>query len=98
MSGLPAFQAYRLSRQSRFEDFYDVGDGDWGWITTNIDEDGEQFVNLALPETPDDFYFHVFSMSKGLHKCDAHMMLISCEKKNCFLLFCLAPYPYMLLD
>ena len=72
MSGLPAFQAYRLSRQSRFEDFYDVGDGDWGWITTNIDEDGEQFVNLALPETPDDFYFHVFSMSKGPHKCDAH--------------------------
>ena len=66
------FQAYRLSRQSRFEDFYDVGDGDWGWITTNIDEDGEQFVNLALPETPDDFYFHVFSMSKGHHKCDAH--------------------------
>ena len=36
------FQAYRLSRQSRFEDFYDVGDGDWGWITANIDEDGEQ--------------------------------------------------------
>ena len=57
-----------------FEDFYDVGDGDWGWITTNIDGDGEQFVNLALPETPDDFYFNVFSMSKGLHKCDAHMM------------------------
>jgi hypothetical protein len=53
-----------LFRQSRFEDFYDIGDGDWGWITTNIDEDGEQFVTLPLPETPDDFYFHVFSMSK----------------------------------
>ena len=62
---LAFLKAYRLSRQSRFEDFYDVGDGDWGWITANIDEDGEQFVNLALPETPDDFYFHVFSMSKG---------------------------------
>ena len=51
-------------RQSRFQDFYDVGDGDWGWLETNIDEDGEQFVTLEIPETSDDFYFHVFSLSK----------------------------------
>ena len=55
---------YRLSRQSRFEDFYDVGDGDWGWVTANIDEDGEQFYTLPLPETPDDFFFHAAAVSK----------------------------------
>ena len=50
---------FRNSRQSRFEDFYDVGDGDWGWINTNLDHDGEQFFQLEIPETPDDFYFNV---------------------------------------
>jgi hypothetical protein len=29
-------------RQSRFDDFYDREDGDWGWFSTNIDEDREQ--------------------------------------------------------
>ena len=55
---------FRNSRMSRFEDFYDIADGDWGWINTNLDYDGEQFFNLEIPETPDDFYFHVFSVSK----------------------------------
>ena len=55
---------FRNSRTSRFEDFYDVGDGDWGWINTNLDHDGEQFFQLEIPETPDDFYFNVFSVSK----------------------------------
>ncbi|TRY72565.1 hypothetical protein TCAL_06513 [Tigriopus californicus] len=55
---------FRMSRQSRFEDFYDIADGDWGWIITNIDEDGEQFLTLDIPETPDDFYFNIFSLSK----------------------------------
>ena len=27
---------FRFSRMSRFEDFYDIGDGDWGWINTNL--------------------------------------------------------------
>ena len=57
---------FRNSRMSRFEDFYDVGDGDWGWVDTNLDHDGEQFFKLEIPETPDDFYFHVFSVSKEL--------------------------------
>ena len=48
--------------QSRFEDFYDLEDGDWGWFSTNIDEDREQFVTLPVPETPDDFYFYYFSI------------------------------------
>ncbi len=30
-----------------------------------LDEDGEQFYEIEIPETPDDFYFHVFSMSKN---------------------------------
>lgn len=55
---------FLFCRQSRFEDFYDIYDGDWGWVNTNIDEDGEQFLTMELPETPDDFYFHVFSLSK----------------------------------
>lgn len=54
----------RLSRQNRFNDFYDVDDGDWGWLDVNIDEDGEQFYDLEIPETPDDFWISVFSMSK----------------------------------
>ena len=41
-----------------------LGDGDWGWLDVNIDEDGEQFYELEVPETPDDFWFNVFSMSK----------------------------------
>ena len=40
-----------------------AGDGDWGWLDVNIDEDGEQFYELEVPETPDDFWFNVFSMS-----------------------------------
>lgn len=61
---LDQIKKYRLSRQSRFNDFYDVDDGDWGWLDINIDEDGEQFYQLEIPETPDDFWIHVFSMSK----------------------------------
>ena len=57
---------FRNSRMNRFEDFYDVGDGDWGWINTNLDHDGEQFFKIEIPETPDDFYFNVFSVSKEL--------------------------------
>lgn len=40
-----------------------MGDGDWGWYETNIDHDREQFVTFELPETPDDFFFHAFSVS-----------------------------------
>jgi hypothetical protein len=49
-------------RQSRFDDFYDREDGDWGWLSTNIDEDREQFFTLTVPETPDEFYFYYFSI------------------------------------
>ena len=51
-----------LLRQSRFDDFYDREDGDWGWFSINIDEDREQFVTLTVPETPDEFYFYYFSI------------------------------------
>ncbi len=54
---------YLLFRQSRFEDFYDIGDGDWGWFEVNVDHDGEQFITLGIPETPDDFYFHLFRLA-----------------------------------
>ena len=29
-----------------------------------MDHDGQEFKILEVPETPDDFYFHVFSISK----------------------------------
>ena len=48
----------------RYNDYYDY-DGDWGWVTANIDEDREQFYNLDIPLTTDDWYFSVFSISKG---------------------------------
>ena len=47
----------------RYNDYYDY-DGDWGWVTANIDEDREQFYNLDIPLTTDDWYFSVFSISK----------------------------------
>ncbi len=55
------FSCFHL-RQSRFDDFYDREDGDWGWLSTNIDEDREQFFTLTVPETPDEFYFYYFSI------------------------------------
>ncbi len=60
---LPRTYKRSLRRQSRFEDFYDVGDGDWGWTEANMDHDGEQFLTLILPETPDSFFTHAFSIS-----------------------------------
>ncbi len=35
---------FRLSRFNRYLDYYDAGDGDWGWLTENIDEDREQVL------------------------------------------------------
>jgi len=55
---------YLLSRTSRYEDFYDVGDGDWGHFTLNMDHDGEAFVSLELPPTPDVFAFHVLAVDR----------------------------------
>ena len=66
------FQAYRLSRQSRFEDFYDVGDGDWGWITANIDEDGEQGR----------YSIHLTNIMKNIMKIIMNLLSKSCNKKN----------------
>lgn len=57
-------RSYKLSRQARNEDFYDLSDGEWAWLEVNIDEDREQFYTMEVPESPDDFWFHVFSMSK----------------------------------
>ena len=54
---------FRLSRFNRYVDYYD-GDGDWGWFTVNIDEDKEQFYNLDIPLTTDDWFFNVFTVSK----------------------------------
>lgn len=54
---------FRLSRFNRYVDYYDW-DGDWGWFTVNIDEDKEQFYNLAIPLTTDNWYFSVFTISK----------------------------------
>ena len=54
---------FRLSRFNRYVDYYD-GDGDWGWFTANIDEDKEQFYNLQIPLTTDNWYFNVFTISK----------------------------------
>lgn len=42
------------SRFNRYNDYYD-NDGDWGWFTVNIDEDKEQFYNLQIPLTTDDW-------------------------------------------
>ncbi|XP_023330083.1 CD109 antigen [Eurytemora carolleeae] len=55
---------YRLSRFSRFDDFYDNEDGEWGWFDTNIDEDHEQFLELEVPETAEEWFFTAFSVSK----------------------------------
>ncbi len=54
---------FRLSRFNRYVDYYDW-DGDWGWFTVNIDEDKEQFYNLNIPLTTDNWYFSVFTISK----------------------------------
>ena len=54
---------FRLSRFNRYVDYYD-GDGDWGWFMVNIDEDKEQFYNLDIPLTTDDWLFNVFTVSK----------------------------------
>ena len=45
---------FRLSRFNRYTDYYDW-DGDWGWFTENIDEDKEQFYNLQIPLTTDNW-------------------------------------------
>ena len=34
------------------------------WLNLNIDEDGEQFHEVEVPETPDDFGIFAFSWSK----------------------------------
>ena len=54
---------FRLSRFNRYIDYYDY-DGDWGWFTVNIDEDKEQFYNLEIPLTTDNWLFNVFTISK----------------------------------
>ncbi len=56
--------SFRLSRFNRYADYYDASDGDWGWLTVNIDEDREQFYNLGIPLTTDDWFFNAFSISK----------------------------------
>ena len=71
---------YRMSRYNRFgfiflytyinlmlyryDDFYDNWDGEWGWFDVNIDEDGEQFLTIEVPETCDDWWLVAFSVSK----------------------------------
>ena len=55
---------FRLSRFNRYSDFYDIGDGEWGWFDTNIDEDREQFIVRDIPLTTDKWFFNVFSISK----------------------------------
>ena len=55
---------FRLSRFNRYSDFYDIGDGEWGWFDENIDEDREQFIVRDIPLTTDRWYFNVFSISK----------------------------------
>jgi len=54
---------YRLSRWDRNTEFYDIGDGDWGWFALNIDEDKEQFPNFAVPLITDSWFLHVMSIS-----------------------------------
>ncbi|CAB4065523.1 CD109 [Lepeophtheirus salmonis] len=54
---------YYLSRENRYNDFYDSGDGNWGYKSLNIDHDGEFFVNLVIPESPDDWIFLITSIS-----------------------------------
>ena len=39
-----------------------MADGDWGWFHDNMDENGENFVILSIPETPDEFYFKIFGL------------------------------------
>ncbi len=49
-----------MFRFSRFDDFYDNEDGEWGWFDTNIDEDHEQFLELEVPETAEEWFFTAF--------------------------------------
>ena len=55
---------FRLSRFNRYSDFYDIGDGEWGWFDENIDEDREQFIVRDIPLTTDRWYFNVFRWVK----------------------------------
>ena len=81
---------YRMSRFNRYDDFYDNWDGEWGWFDTNIDEDREQFVNIEVPETCDDWFFTAFSVSKeyGIAVYDDLVEYGTCRP---IFLFCEAP-------
>ena len=59
---------FRLSRFNRYSDFYDIGDGEWGWFDENIDEDREQFIVRDIPLTTDRWYFNVFRLELVLLK------------------------------
>ena len=81
---------YRMSRYSRYDDYYDNWDGDWGWFDANIDEDKEQFVKIPLPPTCDEWYLTAFSVSKefGIAVYDELIPYDTCRP---LWLFCEAP-------
>jgi len=55
---------FKLTRWNRITEFYDIGDGDWGWFEVNIDEDREQFLTLKVPLITDSWFVHVMSISQ----------------------------------
>ena len=57
-------QKFKLSRWDRNTEFFDIGDGDWGWFEVNIDEDKEQFLTLKVPLITDSWFVHVMSISE----------------------------------
>jgi hypothetical protein len=59
-----SMQSFKLSRWNRITEFYDIGDGDWGWFEVNIDEDREQFLQLKVPLITDSWFVHVMSISE----------------------------------
>ena len=55
---------FRLSRFSRFTDYFESGVDIWGWFDINMDEDREQFNTIEVPLITDNWFFSAFSISK----------------------------------
>ncbi|CAG7731091.1 unnamed protein product [Allacma fusca] len=56
--------AFRVDRISRFMDFYDPSDGDWGWSHQNIAHGGDYISTLSAPKITDTWHFNGFAVSK----------------------------------
>lgn len=57
-------QNFRVTRISRFADFYDPSDGDWAWTKENIAHGGDYILTRTTPGVTDTWYLNGFAVSK----------------------------------